>query len=260
MSHRFSPDMSLTLDKPDGARGDGGAAARPVVRVTWRYYLHRPVTRALLVVAMLSLGSAVYRRWSGGGGPDDLDRYHDRTFLVVKVLDGDTFDVDALDVHAPRSDAQDHVVPDDHSPVGHASAGHTSGAQSAFTRVRLWGVDTPEVEGSRDGAMHFGAEASAFTKRALAGHTVRLVLDAERTRDIYGRLLAYTYLDDDPVSLNERLIEGGFAYADLRFDHAYRARFEALEKHARKSNTGLWLNLQPNQMPAWRQRIEASRR
>ncbi|MCC7291960.1 MAG: thermonuclease family protein [Phycisphaerales bacterium] len=222
--------MSLTLDTPDASVGRGGAAARPAVRVTWRYYLHRPVARALLIVALLALGSAVYRRLSGRGTPDDLTRYHDRTFAVVHILDGDTFDVNARD------------------------------GEHAATRVRLWGVDTPEVEGSRDGAMHFGAEASAFTRSALAGRTVRLVLDSERTRDLYGRLLAYAYLDDDPISLNEKLIDGGLAYADLRFDHAYRARFEALEKHARKSNAGLWKDVQPEQMPAWRQRIEASRR
>ncbi len=222
--------MSLTLDKSGGERGVGGAEARPAVRLTWRYYLHRPVARALLIVALLSLGSAGYRRWSGRGAPDDLARYHDSTFVVVNILDGDTFDVDAPD------------------------------GEHAGTRVRLWGVDTPEVEGSRDGAMHFGAEASAFIKRALAGRTVRLVLNPERTRDLYGRLLAYAYFDDDPISLNEKLIEGGFAYADLRFEHAYRARFEALEKHARKLRAGLWKDVSPERMPAWRQRIESSRR
>lgn len=256
--------MSLMLDMPDGAVGDGGAAAGQAVRATWGYYLHRPVARALLIVALLSLGSAVYRRWSGGGAPDDLARYHDRTFAVVKVLDGDTFDVDApagprthVDatvVVASGRSASDSDAPDRSMPGGQASDG-----EAPVTRVRLWGVDTPEVEGSRDGAMHFGAEASAFTKRALAGRSVRLVLNPERTRDLYGRLLAYAYLDDDPISLNEKLIEGGVAYADLRFDHPYRARFEALEKHARKSNAGLWMNLQPGMMPAWRQRIESSR-
>src|SRR4051812_12228425 len=61
-------------------------------------------------------------------------------------------------------------------------------------RVRLIGVDTPEVFVQRGSPDCYGPEASAFTKRLLPpGSAVRLERDVVG-RDDYGRLLAYVYL------------------------------------------------------------------
>jgi endonuclease YncB( thermonuclease family) len=60
-------------------------------------------------------------------------------------------------------------------------------------RVRLIGMDTPEVVDPRKPVQCFGEAASARTKALLPrGTAVRLVYDADRY-DRYGRTLAYVY-------------------------------------------------------------------
>jgi micrococcal nuclease len=165
------------------------------------------------------------RAFRGPSGGSDFARYHDKRFHVAKIVDGDT-----LDLAVPDGD---HLV----------------------TRVRLWGVDTPEIGGD-NGPAHFGPEARDFARRTLLGREVHVVLTAEDTRDKYGRLLAFLQLDRGGIMFNELLIEQGFAYADPRFDHPYKERFTALEKRARREGLGLWAQLNPADMPAWRQRFE----
>src|SRR5262245_62906767 len=78
-------------------------------------------------------------------------------------------------------------------------------------RVRLIGIDTPEVYVTDGPPECYGPEASAFTKQLLpAGTPVRLERDVVG-RDDYGRLLAYMYLAADGRMVNEVIIAGGFA-------------------------------------------------
>lgn len=156
----------------------------------------------------------------------DLQRYHQRVFTVVKVVDGDTIDVD---------------VPD---------------GRYRHTRIRLWGVDTPEVAGSPRGEMYWGPEASAFARRKLLNNDVRLELVEGNTRDKYKRLLGYVYVLSSGAMFNESLLCGGHAYADTRFSHPLRERFRTLETEARTSGVGLWRGVTVRQMPRWRQKIE----
>src|SRR5437773_3893799 len=53
-------------------------------------------------------------------------------------------------------------------------------------RVRLIGIDTPEVPWYGGHAECFGDEAGRYTRRRLGGQTVRLVFDVQ-LRDRYGR-------------------------------------------------------------------------
>ena len=95
----------------------------------------------------------------------------------------------------------------------------------------------------------------------MQGGRVRLALEpAQKTRDKYGRLLAYVYLDASGAMLNERLLETGHAYADRRFPHVFKDRFRDLERRAQRAGVGLWADAQPEQWPAWRQRYENWRR
>lgn len=189
-----------------------------------RAWRRKPATFAvmLLLAAVVAWG----RLHVPLGG--DQERYHNQTFACVKVVDGDTLDVD---------------IPDGDKP---------------HTRVRLWGVDTPETAQSRREAMYFGPEASAFTKSLVEGRRVRLVLTG-RSRDKYGRLLAYVYLADRDLMLNEELLRTGHAYADRRFDHPWKERFMTLETAAARGSKGLWRRVKPEQMPEWRQRYDAWR-
>jgi endonuclease YncB( thermonuclease family) len=105
--------------------------------------------------------------------------------------------------------------------------------------------------------MFFGTEAADFASDALEGRSVRLELLADSTRDRHGRLLAYVYPSGWQDSLNERLIEQGFGYADWRFPHVYRTRYNEVEARARRRRRGLWASVRPDQTPRWRQRMIA---
>lgn len=157
---------------------------------------------------------------------NDYERYHNKTFTCINVVDGDTIDID---------------IPD---------------GKDGETRIRLWGVDTPETGKGGRRKMHYGDEATAMTVSLVLGRPVRVVLDEKSTRDKYQRLLAYVYLDDIDAMLNEELIAAGCAYADRRFPHAWKKRFVLLETKAIKQNMGLWQNVTRNELPEWRQRYD----
>jgi len=188
----------------------------------WRRYGLAPWLAAALAVALVCVRSVDRRPIA----TDDQSRYHDRMFRVTRVVDGDT-----LDIEEPDGD-------------------------KSVTRIRLWGVDTPEIGRGRVQGMHFGSEAAAFAEQTLSGRSVQVVLSPKRSRDKYGRLLAYVFLERGGPMFNELLLERGLAYADLRFRHHYADRFESVEKRARKDGAGLWKDVTLEKMPAWKQRFE----
>ena len=150
----------------------------------------------------------------------DARRYHARAFKVVNIVDGDTLDIDA-----------------------------SEGART-HTRIRLWGIDTPETRAD-DGVMFYGPEATQAAKDLADGRTVTIYLDIDnRSRDKYGRLLAYVQLPDGRF-LNEVLLSEGFAYADLRFAHSLNNRYKQLEGAARSGRKGLWAEVSFEQLPDW---------
>lgn len=123
---------------------------------------------------------------------------------------------------------------------------------SSGERVRLIGIDTPEVHYSeklvRDARKSgkdikaiqaSGAKASAFVKSLCDGKKVRLEFDVEK-RDRYGRLLAYVYLEDGTF-LNAKIIEEGYAQTlTIPPNVKYADRFLQLQREAREKGKGLW--------------------
>jgi micrococcal nuclease len=103
-------------------------------------------------------------------------------------------------------------------------------------KVRLIGVDTPETVHPKKAVECFGKEAKQFTRDAVEGKNVRLVLDDRNQRtqhkDKYGRTLAYVYLDDGTM-LNAELIRQGYAHAYTRFPFRYLVEFRQIERAAR---------------------------
>lgn len=180
------------------------------------------------VVTLAILGALAWSRTRTPFGTDH-ERYHNKVFTCMNVVDGDTIDLDVAD------------------------------GMKASTRVRLWGVDTPETVKPGTAPMHFGAEASAYTKGRVLRKPVRIVLAQGKTRDRYDRLLAYVYPESGGAMLNEDLVEQGYAYADPRFPHVWRQRFSELERRARGEKRGLWRDLKPGQMPEWRRRADEYR-
>ncbi|HEU4333665.1 MAG TPA: thermonuclease family protein [Candidatus Eisenbacteria bacterium] len=123
-------------------------------------------------------------------------------YLCTKVLDGDTIDLES---------------------VG---------------RVRLIGVDCPELGQKVNGYQGFSAEASEYTRSLVEGKRVRLEYDRER-RDKFGRTLAYVYLEDGSF-VNALIVEQGYGWAYTRFRFRHADLFRRLESEARSAKRGLW--------------------
>lgn len=75
-------------------------------------------------------------------------------------------------------------------------------------RVRYIGIDTPEMNDSREVVLEKARDATDANEALVAGKTVRLEFDVQR-RDKYGRLLAYVWVGDTLV--NEELVRRGYA-------------------------------------------------
>lgn len=205
-------------------RGRRRARIPATIRLPRRWRRSWPGALVVIIIAL----AAAYERgaFSGRGnasrlsdavqvsGPKvreaDLERYHSQTFRVARVIDGDTLDLDTPDGAADR------------------------------TRVRLWGVDTPEIRGQSGATLQFGRAATEFVQEAVDGMEVHVELSPKSTRDRYGRLLAYVYIERGGVMLNEQLIELGYGRAEGRFPHHYRDRFAAAERRAKKAKLGVW--------------------
>lgn len=131
-------------------------------------------------------------------------------FLVTKVVDGDTFEIE----------------------VG----------GEKFS-VRLIGIDTPETVDPRRPVGCFGKSASEETKRLIEGRQVILTKDISET-DKYDRLLRYAFLplsDGQNLFINDYLVRQGFANSyDYPPDVKYSSRFALAEKEARENLRGLW--------------------
>jgi micrococcal nuclease len=107
-------------------------------------------------------------------------------------------------------------------------------------RVRVIGVDTPEVAHGDGSAECYGDEAAAFTHQ-LAGHLVWLTFDSE-CWDSYNRLLAYVHLGTGTHdSLERQLLRRGlaraFPYGDNR---TFEDLFDLDEQDAREAQRGQW--------------------
>lgn len=108
-------------------------------------------------------------------------------------------------------------------------------------KVRLIGLDTPEIVDPRKPAECFGKEASDEAKRILNGKHVLLETDpSQDARDKYGRRLAYVFLPDG-ANFNEMMIKSGYGYEyTYNLPYKYRTEFKRAEKNARENKRGLW--------------------
>jgi endonuclease YncB( thermonuclease family) len=188
-----------------------GRCGRPSVEVFLRRRRRAPLLAALAGLLLLAAAAWADRRGLLLYTGDDVARYDGGSFMVARVVDGDTLDL---------------AVPD--------------GAWRT-TRVRLWGVDTPELARPEEGrpAEPRADEARRRSAELAEGERVRLELEPSRVRDRYGRLLAFVHLPDGTL-LNEHLLSEGLAEADDRWPHRRVERFDLLEDGARRKRAGVW--------------------
>ena len=105
-------------------------------------------------------------------------------------------------------------------------------------RVRLIGVDTPELHREGTPVQYFARQASAFTRGLAQGRRVRLEYDRER-QDKYGRTLGYVYLEDGTF-LNLEIVRRGYGFAYTRHPVRHLDEFRAAERAARREGAVLW--------------------
>lgn len=106
-------------------------------------------------------------------------------------------------------------------------------------KVRLVGIDTPELDDANPWWRALAERARDHAKSRLLGRTVVLEPDpVGADRDKYGRLLRYVVLDGKDV--NEEMIREGYARAYTRFAFERSARYKEAEKAARAAKIGRW--------------------
>jgi micrococcal nuclease len=114
--------------------------------------------------------------------------YEYKVKQVLKVLDGDTIDVE-IDL----------------------------GFDISITkRVRLAGIDTPESRTTDKMEKTFGLESKAKLKQILdAAKLVVIKTEKPDSTEKFGRVLGWLHIDLSEVSVNETLIASGYAWSYL---------------------------------------------
>lgn len=109
------------------------------------------------------------------------------------------------------------------------------------TRLRLIGINTPEVVDPRRPVQCFGREGSARAHELLDGQTVWLEADpSQGERDAFGRLLRYVWLSDGRLFNLQMVAEGYAREFTFRLPYRYQALFREAERQARQRGLGLW--------------------
>ena len=122
--------------------------------------------------------------------PNRKSCYNFRVIEINRVLDGDTIDV-TIDLGFDLYKKE---------------------------RVRIAGVDTPEKRTRDLEEKALGIDATNWLKEKLEGAVAGdddLVIRTELVGGVgkYGRLLGWLYIGDADLSLNEQMIEEGYAWA-----------------------------------------------
>ena len=140
----------------------------------------------------------------GATNDDQSLESKDEIYLVQRVIDGDTFEIEI------------------------------NGKKQS---VRLIGIDTPERNRC------FFEESTTKAKELLLNKKVKLVKDpVVSSTDQYGRWLRYAYRQDDELFFNYEMIKNGYAreynFKGLGYD--FVAEFSRQENRARDLGLGLW--------------------
>ena len=99
------------------------------------------------------------------------------------------------------------------------------------SRVRLAGIDTPESRTKDLKEKALGLESKEYLKKALKdAKSVVIKTEKMDSSEKYGRILGWVYINGDTVSLNDMMINDGYAWGYLGdtkvkdFDELAKAR------------------------------------
>jgi len=117
---------------------------------------------------------------------------------------------------------------------------------SSGEKVRLIGINTPELARKRRSAEHYAGEAKVRLKALIAASGSKIYLQyGNETQDRHKRLLAHIY-NRDGRNITEQLLNEGFGYA-IAFPpnlHNFDC-YQQAERVAREKSKGIWRNRQP---------------
>lgn len=190
---------------------------RPYTSCVARLRERTALVSGLLLLLLIALGAF----WLGGGGvapggapsralPAEATQRPEGipTGKVTRVIDGDTLDVQYSD--------------------------------GTTRRIRLLGIDTPEVASTVTRAECFGKNASDHTRQLLLGRTVGLAADPSQDDvDRYNRQLRYVWLNNRLV--NYEMVREGYAREyTFRVPYQYQALFREAQREAIATRAGMW--------------------
>jgi micrococcal nuclease len=108
-------------------------------------------------------------------------------------------------------------------------------------RLRLQGIDCPEIAHDDERGDMLGPAATTFTQEFIrdAQHRIRVEVDGEPA-DHYGRWLAFVW--NGNRLLNEELVRVGLARAMLLYDfgQSKKDRLRAAQLEAQRAARGIW--------------------
>ncbi len=80
-------------------------------------------------------------------------------------------------------------------------------------RIRLQGIDTPETYSVKKDSEEYkkGMAAKNFAVQRIEANNFEALIETQKTTGKYGRYIATVWLADNPISLNDELVEKGFA-------------------------------------------------
>ena len=102
------------------------------------------------------------------------------------------------------------------------------------SRVRLAGIDTPESRTTDKAEKALGIEAKEYLKKQLKdAKSVVIRTEKMDSSEKYGRILGWVYINGESESINNKMINDGYAWGYL--GETKIKDFEALKKTRTKS-------------------------
>jgi micrococcal nuclease len=102
------------------------------------------------------------------------------------------------------------------------------------SRVRLAGIDTPESRTKDKAEKALGLESKEYLKKHLKdAKSVVIKTEKMNSSEKFGRILGWVYINGDTVSLNDIMINDGYAWGYL--GDTKIKDFDALAKARKKS-------------------------
>lgn len=187
---------------------------------------------SIITAAVVAIGGYFYQ---GGKQPSGNEIYG--TPGIVQTQEKITFPDSLIDAHEEGIEPFGYI----NAIVTKVTDGdtfHTEYKNKEY-KVRMLDIDTPESVKAGVNPQPYSREASDFTKKTLAGKTVKLIFE-EDTRDQYGRLLAHVVLQDGSF-YNAMMVQQGYAITLFYSPNTLlKSYYSGIQNSAIKDRKGFW--------------------